>query len=758
MNTPQSGTWGGARPLMRQLRGLMRGGGSTQERLDRVASLVADDMVAEVCSIYVQRAGEVLELFATKGLKPEAVHATMLRLGEGIIGDIASKARPLRLADAQGHPNFAYRPETGEEIYRSMLGVPILRAGRVLGVLAVQNKTQRNYSEEEEEALETIAMVLAEIVSAAGIVTADEERGRESSGTMPARLTGLVLHEGLAMGAAVLHERGLVITRVVADDTAAELKRLDEALQDMLSHLDDLVAGSGLSGSGEYQEVLEAYRMFAQDRGWLERIREAIKGGLTAEAATQRVNTDTQARFERVKDPYIRERYADLKDLGDRLLQHLLKPDSQPQKHKLPQEAVVIARTLGPAELLDYDTDSLCAVVLEEGSPTSHVSIVARALGVPVVGRCSGLLGRVRAGDFVVVDGDNGQVMIRPRQSIRDYFQQAIDVRSARKALFQRLRTMPSVTKDGVEVSLHINAGLLVDVPQIADVGAEGIGLYRTEVPFMVRHAYPDVEAQQSLYARIYQLAEGRPVVFRTLDIGGDKPLPYWQVDEEENPAMGWRAIRVGLDRPSLLRGQIRALLRAAAGRELRVMFPMISDVWEFRQAKALLHKELEVHNEQGRPEPRQLQIGAMLEVPGLAWQLPALLREVDFLSLGTNDFFQFFFATDRGNPRLARRYDTLSPGSLAFLRQLSEQSLAAGVPVTVCGEMAGNPLEAMALVGCGLRRLSMSPPSVGPVKNMVRSLELAPLEQFAEHLSRGADHSVRAVMRAYAQDRDIAI
>ncbi len=758
MSNPPSGSWGGTRPLMRQLRGLLGGGGTTQERLDRVASLVADDMVAEVCSIYVQRAGEVLELYATKGLNPEAVHTTKLRLGEGIIGDIADKARSLRLADAQGHPNFAYRPETGEEIYRSMLGVPILRAGRVLGVLAVQNKTQRNYSEEEQEALETIAMVLAEIVSASGIVTAAEEKGTESVRTLPARLTGLVLHEGLGMGVAVTHERGLVITRVVADDTAAELVRLDEALQGMLSHLDDLVADSGLSDSGEHHEVFEAYRMFAEDRGWLERIRETIKSGLTAEAATQRVNTDTQARFRRVKDPYIRERYADLKDLGDRLLQFLIKPDSQPKRRKLPRDAVIIAKTMGPAELLDYDTDSLRAVLLEEGSPTSHVAIVARALGVPAMGRCEGLLSQVRAGDFIVVDGDNGQIMVRPRQSIRESFQQAMDIRSARKALFHRLRALPSVTKDGVEVSLSINAGLLVDVPQIADVGADGIGLYRTEVPFMVRHAYPDVEAQQSLYARVYQLAEGKPVVFRTLDIGGDKPLPYWQVDSEENPAMGWRAIRVGLDRPSLLRGQIRALLRAAAGRELRVMFPMISDVWEFRQARALLEKELQVHNEQSRPAPSELKVGAMMEVPGLAWQLPALLREVDFLSLGTNDFFQFFFATDRGNPRLARRYDPLSPGSLAFLRQLAQQASEANIPVTVCGEMAGNPLEAMALIGCGLRRLSMSPPAVGPVKTMIRSLELASLEQFAAHLSEGAGHSVRAVMRAYAQDRDIAI
>ena len=758
MTPPQTLGWIGSRRLLRQLRDLMKGGGSVQDRLNRTVALIADDMVAEVCSFYLLRAGEVLELFATKGLSPEAVHRTRLRLGEGIVGDIAAHARPLSLPDAQDHPNFAYRPETGEEIYHSMLGVPVLRDGRVLGVLAVQNRASRHYGEEEIETLETVAMVLAELLSSGDLAVTMGSGSLNTSEALPARFGGVVLNEGLAIGRVVLHDRGIVIRQVVAEDPAVELKRLDAALKAMYGQLDDLLARDELADGGEHQEVLETYRMFAEDRGWVERIREQVQGGLSAAAAVQRVQNDLRTRMNRVKDPYLRERYADFEDLGNRLLHHLLGSAGSAEDRGLPDDTVLLARSLGPADLLDYDAAKLKAVVLEEGSPTAHVAIVARALGIPMVGRCRDVLTRARQDDVVVVDGVSGQVLLRPRSGIRDSFVEAIRVGEERRQLFAATRDLPAVTRDGVAVSLQVNAGLLVDLPQLHASGADGVGLYRTEVPFMVRDSFPDVAAQVELYARVLDQAEGKPVTFRTLDVGGDKVLPYWGGTEDDNPSMGWRAIRIGLDRPAMLRQQLRALVCAAAGRDLRVMFPMIAEVSEFVRAKHLLEREVQRQSAKGGEVPARVETGVMLEVPALAWQLPTLFDLVDFVSVGSNDLLQFLFASDRGNPRLARRYDILSPPALSFLLSLTRQADEAGVRLSLCGEAAGHPLEAMALIGAGFRILSMPPPGIGPVKLMLRSLELGPLKAYLHHLAGLPHASVRGLLRAYARDRGVSI
>ena len=356
--------WSGSRRLLRELRDLMKTERTTQERLDQVVSMIASDMVTEVCSLYLMRAGEVLELYATKGLKPEAVHRTRLRLGEGLVGHIALRGRAVALADAQSHPDFAYRPETGEEIYHSLLGVPLLRDNRVQGVIVVQNVTARVYGEEEVEALETVAMVLSELIVSAGILNEDETRHREGTSVLPARLSGITLNDGIGMGYAVPHHRGIVISQVVAEDPAAEILRLETALDEMLGRLDRLIEKQDLDGDGEHQDILETYRMFAKDRGWFSRIEETVREGLTAEAAVQKIQTETRSRMAKVKDPYIRERYADLEDLGNRLLQHLLGAKGTAQAEDLPDDMVLVARNLGPADLLDYDRSRLRAVVL----------------------------------------------------------------------------------------------------------------------------------------------------------------------------------------------------------------------------------------------------------------------------------------------------------------------------------------------------------------------------------------------------------
>jgi phosphotransferase system, enzyme I, PtsP len=756
--TEAPGSVSGTRQLLRRLRDIMASSANAQERLDRIVRIVAAEMVAEVCSVYVMRAGEVLELFATEGLRPEAVHRTRLRVGEGLVGLIAATARPLALADAQAHPGFAYRPETGEEIYHSLMGVPMLRGGRVLGVLVVQNRTLRHYAEDEIEVLQTIAMIVAELAASGELVNPLEIAQSHAGGMLPVRLVGVRLNPGLAIGPAVLHEPRLLIRQVVAEDAAAELERLRHAVAAMRESIDQLVVASHGLGAGEHRDILETYRMFAADRGWIARIADAIRSGLTAEAAVQKVRDETSTRMMQASDPYLRERLVDLEDLANRLQQHLSHRPPSAAWAELPPEFILVARAMGPAELLDYAHRRIIGLVLEEGSPTAHVAIVARALDIPVVGRVENATSRIENGDIVIVDGDHAQIMIRPSEDIQQSAAAAVEARTRRRALHDSLRTAPAITRDGIGIKLLLNAGLLIDMSQLAATGAEGVGLFRTEIPFMVRDTFPAVEDQTEFYRSVFEQAGGRPVVFRTLDIGGDKLLPYLPHAVEDNPAMGWRAIRIGLDRPAMLREQLRALVRAAEGRDLLVKFPMIAEIPELERARALLDMELARAVDEGRMPPASVKIGVMLEVPALLWQLPALCRRIDFLSIGTNDLLQFLFACDRGNPRLADRYDSLSAPMLALLREVVAQTRGSAVPLSMCGEMAGNPIEAMVLIALGFRTLSMAGTAIGPVKTMIRTLDAVAVAEYVDEIGGRPDHSLRPKLEAYARDHSIAV
>ena len=753
-----AGAAGGPRVLLRRLREVMAEPESAQVRLDKLVRAIAANMVAEVCSIYLMRAGNVLELFATEGLNPEAVHKTRLKVGEGLVGTIADNATPLSLPEASSHPKFAYRPETGEEIYHSLLGVPILRAGHVAGVLVVQNRTMREYDEDEIEAMQTIAMVLAELVGQGQLVEAAEIRQTEYARKLPYRLDGQVLAEGIAQGIAVLHEPRVAVERLIAENPAEEQDRLALAIGALQKSIDDMMASGDMIAEGEHREVLETFRMFAHDKGWRARIQEAIKTGLTAEGAVERVQMETRARMIAITDPYLRERLNDLDDLANRLLRHLTGRADTASKDILPDDAILVARNMGPAELLDYDRTRLKAVVIEECSPTSHVAIVARALGIPLVGRTEGVLDRIDAGDAIIVDGDVGQIFVRPTADVLAAYGDAMAVKVQRRAEYAALRDMPAESLDGVSVSLMMNAGLTVDLPHLAETGAAGIGLFRTELQFMVSATMPRLAAQVELYGSVLDAAGDRPVIFRTLDIGGDKVLPYLVGPREENPALGWRAIRLTLDRPALLRYQLRALLMAAGGRPLSVMFPMVADVSELRAARGILERELSRLERLGQPRPSRLRVGTMFEVPALAFQLPALRPYVDFISIGSNDLFQFFFAVDRANPRMADRYDTLAPSMLRFLRQIVQECDAAGLPIGLCGEMAGRPLEAMALIGLGLRSISMQPGAIGPIKAMVRSLNVAELARYMDTLLTLPDRSLRGKLRNFALDHGVTI
>ena len=748
---------GAPRLLLRRLREVMAQRESAQVRLDKVVVLIASNMVAEVCSLYLRRRDGSLELFATEGLNPLAVHNTHLKPGEGLVGLIAEQAEPLQFPDAQHHPAFSYRPETGEEIYHSFCGVPILRGGHTIGVLTVQNRTMRQYSDEEIEALQTTAMVLAETIASGGFGVT-EEVSAEPRRELAARFPGLPISEGVALGHVVLHEPRIVVTRLIAEDVEFERRRLSQAIEELTGMIDNMLERGDLARAGEHREVLEAFRMFAHDHGWRRRLDEALLTGLTAEAAVQRVRNDTRARMLRQIDPHARERLHDIDDLSNRLLRLLSGGAVTAATGNLPQDTILIARTMGPAELLDYDRQRLRGLVLEEGGSPSHVVIVARACGIAAISQVKGVLEGVEAGDAAIVDAEGGELHVRPTQEVVSAYSDKVRFRARRQAQYAALRTLPSVTIDGERVTLHINAGLLFDLPHLDQSGADGIGLFRTELQFMISATFPRLEQQTRLYKAILDAAGDRPVVFRSLDVGGDKVLTYFRASEEENPAIGWRAIRMALDRPALFRTQIRALLRAAHGRELRIMLPMIADVSELRAARGLIDREVAILKRHGRPEPRKLMIGAMIEVPALLWQLDRVLPLADFASVGSNDLMQFLFAADRGNMRVAERFDSLNPAALKAFRVIVEAARKHEVPLTLCGEMAGRPIEAMALIGLGFRSISMSPASVGPVKAMILSLDAAALRERLDEWLETKSTSVREELKAFAAEKGVQI
>ena len=747
----------GPRVLLRRLREVMAEPGTAQTRLDKVVVIIAANMVAEVCSIYVMRPAQELELYATEGLKREAVHKSKLKIGEGLVGLIAEQALGLNLADAQHHPAFKYLPETGEEIYNSFLGVPIMRGGIVIGVLVVQNKTLRHYSEEEEEALLTTAMVLAEVIAMGGLMEVARATAADVAHIRSHLLKGEILADGVALGHAVLHEPRVVVTNLIAESVPKEKSRLDAAIEQLRAHVDELIEGTD-TRHAEYSDVLEAFRMFAHDRGWMNKLRETVETGLTAEAAVDRVQNDNRARMMRTNDPYLRERMHDLDDLANRLLRILTGQVATASRGDLPQNAIIVARNMGPAELLDYDRTKVRGVVLEEGGKTSHVAIVARALGIPAIGQAEGLIDLVDTGSPIIVDGVTGEIHVRPPGSIEKAYGEKVRFYARKQAQYAKLRDVPTVTKDGVRISLNINAGLIVDLPHLHDSGADGIGLYRTELQFMMAQRFPRFDAQLRHYRAILDQAKGKPVVFRTLDIGADKALPYLRQPKEENPAMGWRAIRMALDRPALLQLQIRALMVAAAGQPVKILFPMIADVEEFSRAKAIVEKEKAILTKRGHVLPSRIELGAMIEVPALIWQLDQLLPVVDFASIGSNDLMQFLFAMDRGNARLSGRYDPLSPSFLAAMRMIVEKAQVHGKPVTLCGELGGRGLEAMALAGIGLVSLSMVPSAVGPVKNMLLSLDQKALWADLKPMLGSASHSLRKALTDWAGDHRVQI
>jgi len=749
-----------AREILTRLHDVMAGRTHAQAKLNNVVQIIGEALTSEVCSIYLLRDG-VLELYATRGLSQAAVHVTKLALGEGLVGTIAKHVETLNLDEAESHPEFAYKPETGEELYHSFAGVPIVRRERAVGVLCVQHEAPRRYDDVEIEALQTVAMVLAELIAAGGLIDEGLGAGSGARDTGPAQLAGLKLVDGMARGHAVFHQPRVVIEHSIAEDVEAERQRVYSAFRQMREQIDRMMSQSEFGTAGEHRDVLETYKMFAYDEGWNRRINDAISSGLTAEAAIERVQQRTRQRMREIDDPLLRDRMHDLEDLANRLLRIVSGQLGTAAQMGLRQDSILIARNLGPAELLEYDRRRLKGVVLEEGSLTAHVTIVARAMGVPVLGRTRDVRHTVAEGDLLLLDATQQHLVARPTAPMEEAFEAKLAITQKRRAEFAALRDLPAMTKDGVRIQLMVNAGLRDDAAALDVTGADGIGLFRTEFQFLVSATLPQREHQQRLYKDVMDAAGDRPVIFRTVDIGGDKALPYMKIEGasgEENPAMGWRALRLALGRDALMKAQARALLEAAAGRTLHVMFPMVSEPWEYEDARNIFEEQRAWLIGRGKTIAGAVRYGAMLEVPALAEVLDQLLPQLDFLSIGTNDLTQFLFAADRGNPRLAERYDWLSPAILRFLSRVANACQAAGVPVSVCGEMGGRPLEAMALLGLGIDRVSITPAAVGPIKAMIRSLDVGAVRAAMPAWLAEGPRDLRKRMDNWAADKGVAL
>ena len=709
-----------SRVLLKRLRDSLAEPGNGQARLDRIVKLIASSMRAEVCSIYLKKDVKTLELFATEGLKADAVHFTTLKVGQGLVGRIAQNSISINTANAPKTKGYRFMPETGEEIFPSFLGVPVQRLGEILGVLIVQNSFSRQYTDDEVYGLEIIAMVIAEMTEF-GKFTENSENEITAQHNYSVTLEGITGNEGIAIGKVFLHDPVIKIENPIADNPKSEKAKLALAFKKLQAEAKEMLDKNLDNKTGEYLEVFEAYQMFARDKGWRKRMEASIQGGLAATVAVEKEQTETRARMSRISDPYIRDRLHDLDDISNRLMRILTKTEVKIDKANL-KNAILVARNIGPGELLDYGPN-ISGVILEDGSVGSHAAIVARALTIPLIVKTDRIRREARNGDLIILDAHNGQIYLRPEASVQQGYIDKLATQEAAQEQFLELKHKPALTTDGVKISLMINAGLMIDLPFLEKSGAEGIGLYRTELQFLTQAKVPKRYEQVEFYSRILDIAAGKPVNFRTLDIGSDKILPYLNRMKEPNPALGWRAIRVTLERRGIMQMQIQALIRGAQGRPIRILFPFIAELEEFKTARKLVLSQINKEKKLNHVVPADIKIGAMLETPSLAFSTDEFFQLADFISIGGNDLKQFFFAADRENELVRRRYDTLNVSYLDFLETIVKRAKKFETSISFCGEDAGKPAVAIALVAIGLTSLSMRSSSIGRIKSLIRSV-----------------------------------
>ena len=707
------------------------------EQFNSILKVITEESKAKSAYIYFKADEMTLECIAgTENINNQKA----IRIGDGVVGK----------AGQDNHTSFAKSKD------QFQIATPLKRWNKPFGVLWISYAQPHDYDENEIEALETICLFLSELASSDEMVQAIKKIIKSRGIVSKDRLKGDVINAGYGMGNVVVHHRRKAVTEVFSKDKELELQNLEKARQKMNKDLDAKFNQQEFQG-GEHAEILDAYRMIANDKGWYNRIINHINSGLTAEAAVEQAYAEMWNRLSGATDNYLKERLHDLRDIADRLRLYLSGEDNNSDKSSF-NDIVIVAESMGPADLMDYDYKKIRALIIEECTPTMHVAIVAKALNVPVIAGIDGLFKEIKEGVLMAVDGTSGSVYINPSKEIISKVTAKIEEKKREFEQIQKLKNKKSKTKDNEKINLYINIGMDFDFDYIKSTNCDGVGLYRTEIPFMSSEKMPDINKQVECYKKLLSAAEGKKVVFRSLDVGSDKLLPYWNSIEEENPAIGWRSIRITLDRRTILRKQLRAFIRAASGQELYVMFPMISNLDEFLEAKETFMYEYEREKKEGNPLPSKIHLGLMIEVPSVVFQLREILKHCDFISVGTNDLFQFFFACDRGNPRLNGRYDVLSAPFLNLMKKIIKEASEANVMCSVCGEMASNPIDAMTLIGLGFRNLSVSSSSYGKVKAMICSMSAKGVEDYLNNVLSSSRQTLRPQLKAYAFDHGIEI
>ncbi|MFP4294716.1 MAG: phosphoenolpyruvate--protein phosphotransferase [Halothiobacillaceae bacterium] len=735
--------------------------------LEVIARRVRDVLDVAVCSVYLADpdvspdAQPRLLLQATEGLYKQSIGKVRLGLDEGLVGLVARRAEPINLENAQQHPRYKFIENIGEEPYHAFLGVPIVQRGEMLGVLVVQDRSSRRFSDDQESFLVTLAAQLASAIrhaQASGELDRLSQPGRDAPLDSAYTAQGLPGSPGVAFGTAVVVMKGTTLDEVPdrpVEDVEAELAHLQTAVaavQDEFRQLKEDFARA--SQAGDEDVLFDAFIMMLGGGSFLDAIQERIRQGSWAPAALRDTVREHASVFDQMNDAYLRERAQDVRDLGARVLEKLtLETCARPE---LPERIILVGQDLSASHLAEIPTENLVGIVATRGSGSSHLAILARALGVPAVMGAGGLpINRVD-GQEVVVDGYRGVAIIRPGGALRDELSRLAREEEDLSAELNALRDEPAQTPDGVRVSMLVNIGLLSDMAPSVHVGAEGIGLYRTEVPFQIRKQFPGEDEQMRIYREALETFAPHPVVLRTLDVGGDKPLSYFPINED-NPFLGWRGIRLVLDHPEIFLTQLRAMLRADIGYgNLSVLLPMISAVHELEDALYYLEQAFEELVEEGLPVTWPA-VGVMVEVPSVVFQMDAIARRVDFISIGTNDLTQYLLAVDRNNERVASLYDALHPSVIAAIREVVAAARRQGKPVSVCGELAGDPMGALLLLGMGIHSLSMSAGSLPRIKWVIRSFAYDEAQQMLKRCLRcEGPAEVRALLSEALEQRGL--
>lgn len=705
-----------------------------------IVQRVKEAMGSQVCSVYLlDTQTNRFVLMATDGLNKKAIGKVSMAHNEGLVGLVGSREEPLNLERASEHPRYLYFPETGEERYASFLGAPIIHHRRLLGVLVIQQKEHRHFDEGEEAFLVTISAQLAGVIAHAEATGSINGLGRHK-GMKDTRFTGIASVPGAAIGKAVVvlpsADLDVVPDKLIRDkeEIARELALFGGALESVRADMCALSSKLASQMRREERALFDVYLMMLDDSALGGEVIRVIRSGQWAQGALRQVVTEHVRRFELMDDAYLRERASDVRDIGRRLLAYLQQAHQQTRVYA--EQTILVSEELSPAMLGEVPEGKLVGLVSVQGSSNSHVAILARAMGIPTVTGALDLPYSKLDGLELIVDGYRGEVITSPGNVLRKQYMELVEEDRQLSQGLAQLRSLPCETLDGKRIDLLVNTAMLADVERARERGAEGVGLYRTEVPFMIRDRFPSEKEQLAIYREQLQAFHPQPVTMRTLDVGGDKNLSYFPI-KEENPFLGWRGIRITLDHPEIFLVQVRAMLKASEHLDnLRILLPMVSGPQELEEALRLIHRAWAEVREEGS-DVQMPPVGVMIEVPAAVYLARELARQADFLSVGSNDLTQYLLAVDRNNPRVASLYDYLHPAVLAALQTVVQDGHAEGKPVGICGEMAGDPAAALLLLAMGFDSLSMNATNLPKVKWLLRQVTVQEAQELLARVVR---------------------